>query len=290
MKKILINGVVAAFALTGCFEGGDIASVKGGVMDFNKSLKVGDAFGNWGECTQKRWSEFKTSNGKRIVQFECQSTKVQDFMRTVRSNFPNSRFQDASKDLDSTIMTVQWTINADDSFELSSFEKRYKWADGSVQEWTPKLDKLLQNVYNNVVEFDVARLETPRGSNAADYILTSLGMVRGYGKMVSPPTVSSAPPAEQKMVSPVVGAGASGATENYAESWQTIQKDPNAYLAKCTGEQKLVYMNNAGSVAAIAEAEARSDCTTKIAEVKQCMTKPGMKIDTCFDSANNRGD
>lgn len=236
MKKFLISGVVAAFALTGCFKGGDIASVKAGVMDFDKSLKVGDAFENWGECTHKKWSEFKTANGRKIVQFECRSTQVQDFVRTAKANFPKVYYQDARRDLEETTTTVQWTINTDDSFELTSFQKLYKWADGSVTEWTPLLDRLLKNVYENVAEFDIAKLDPPRGANAASDIRIYLDMVRGYGKKVSPPTVSPVATATTQPTNPTEEKKAA----DNAESIKQCMGKPNATAESCAAEAEFV--------------------------------------------------
>lgn len=37
--------------------------VRNGVMKFNQTLTIGEAFDNWGDCANKAWKEFKTDNG-----------------------------------------------------------------------------------------------------------------------------------------------------------------------------------------------------------------------------------
>ncbi len=287
MKKLLLCTVLTAWALAGCFEGSDIGRVKDGVMDFDKSLKVGDALGNWAECTEKNWSEIKTANGRKIVQFDCKSTKAREYMQYAKSHFPLYFSQDSVVP-EETTTTFQWTINTDDTFELTGADKLYKRTDGSVHRANETLEGLLKRAYSNQVEFDVSLLVGPGAIGRVDTMRVMLGML--MGPQVSPPTVSATAPTAPQAASPAADPKASTGAEGNAYAWASIQKDPNTYLEKCVEDERLGAIAHGVALSASAVEASRKVCAAKINDIKQCMGKPNAKVDSCFDTVGNTGD
>jgi len=72
MQKLLflVAAIVLLFGLNGCAN--DIDNVKDGVMDFDKTLTVGEAFDNWKACNKSQWNSFETDNGIKVVEFKCE--------------------------------------------------------------------------------------------------------------------------------------------------------------------------------------------------------------------------
>ena len=122
-----------ALACQGCFFQGDQGIVKNGTMQENKTLTVGEAFDGWSECESKTWSDFKSDNGQRIVQFECRVTGYPEFKKELRAILQNESKYDHF-DLSSIVSTYQWKINKDDSFQLASITTNWKWEDGKSYE------------------------------------------------------------------------------------------------------------------------------------------------------------
>ena len=71
MKKILsllFIGFVFIFVVC---SNGKISEVKDGVLNFDKSVTVGDAFDKYNYCKNVKWESFTTDNGRDVVQVTC---------------------------------------------------------------------------------------------------------------------------------------------------------------------------------------------------------------------------
>ncbi len=60
--------LLVLIALGGCSRSDDIDLVKNGVLEFDQSLTVGEAFENYKYFKKVKWEAFKTENGRRVVQ------------------------------------------------------------------------------------------------------------------------------------------------------------------------------------------------------------------------------
>ncbi|NIA10462.1 MAG: hypothetical protein GWP10_12220 [Nitrospiraceae bacterium] len=69
-KKTALSCIVFFLLVTlgACSNSSDIDLVKNGVLDFDKSLTIGEAFENYKYFTDVSWKAFKTENGRRMVQ------------------------------------------------------------------------------------------------------------------------------------------------------------------------------------------------------------------------------
>ena len=70
MFKIIFTTILIVL-FTGCFNNGNIDTVKNGTMSIDESLTIGQAFDNWNECENNKWDSIVEKNGRNIVVFSC---------------------------------------------------------------------------------------------------------------------------------------------------------------------------------------------------------------------------
>lgn len=77
MKKIIfLNFLTIAFVLSACSDS-NIEAVKKGVLEFDKTLTVGEAIDNYKYCDEKpSWKSFVSENGRDMVQASCDMNKA----------------------------------------------------------------------------------------------------------------------------------------------------------------------------------------------------------------------
>ncbi len=68
--RLAIASLTASLFLAGCFNS-DVDLVKDSVMEFDKTLTIGEALDNWKACEKTSWEQFETQNGKQIVEYTC---------------------------------------------------------------------------------------------------------------------------------------------------------------------------------------------------------------------------
>jgi len=68
MKRFVfgILTTMLMLGLSGCSDNTDL--VKDGIMNFNKTITVGNTFDNWKDCENSEWSSFETDNKTPVVQ------------------------------------------------------------------------------------------------------------------------------------------------------------------------------------------------------------------------------
>lgn len=147
----IITGV--SFVLSACGEGNNVDLVKGGLMDMNKTLTIGEAFDNYGECGARNWQEFETENGVSIVEFQCVSKTVSPFINVVKNlsgdSGPHLNITDST-------FIVQWSINRDgETFQLEYVGDLIQWGDGKeVEQSVDDIIVNIQNVYSDTYRYD----------------------------------------------------------------------------------------------------------------------------------------
>jgi len=191
MKKLIFgfSMLLILVGLSGCSSDEDI--VKDGVMNFNKSLTVGEALDNWSNCESKDWESFETSNGIKIVQFTCTEKNPtnfnKEFVSTIepvklemvqkvimkslgdfkgkawvekesRKNLISinkkiSNLKDSnSLNIESVKDIFQFTINKDESFKISSVQYEILWKDGKKISAPQNMMRQLQSAYQDNID------------------------------------------------------------------------------------------------------------------------------------------
>ncbi|WP_018402896.1 hypothetical protein [Marinobacter gelidimuriae] len=174
--KHMIPAIAILAFISGCSSSSDTDLIKNGVLEFNKTLTVGEAFDNWGECQQKQWKEFSSDNGQRVVQFNCVARNAAPFMQKVKSILTNESKYDHFG-LSEVTANFQWTINKDDSFQLNYVGTIWKWSDGKAKEVKGEVGQMLNSVYNNESTFDLSSLEDTES-------LVAVKTARAYADMM----------------------------------------------------------------------------------------------------------
>jgi hypothetical protein len=169
MQKLLflVAAIVLLFGLNGCAN--DIDNVKDGVMDFDKTLTVGEAFDNWKACNKSQWNSFETDNGIKVVEFKCEedmrnkSKEMIEFVKKINAekntqnrNSIYSIYYDLGDNysplsMTSKITSFQWTINKDNTFQLDNVQAERRWEDGTKNKWSEKPMEAMKAVYSNKV-------------------------------------------------------------------------------------------------------------------------------------------
>ena len=129
MKKIIFIAS-AAFLLTGC--GSNVDLVKDGVMEFDKSITVGDAIDNYKACKSVKWSEFTSTDKREVVEAKC----------TLKDEYKSKHNISVKGPIE---LTIQFNINKDGE----TFEFRYAGISADGKE-TPDLGvEALAAIYAN---------------------------------------------------------------------------------------------------------------------------------------------
>ena len=127
--KSMTSGIllIVVILFSGCSEekanSSNIEKVKKGVMNFDKSITIGQAFDNWNSCKNKKWNEFRTDNQKQIVEFTCKINNLN--------------------------CKIQWAINLDDTTKIIYAKLLKTKKDGTVLEKIVTTNRLLQAIYAN---------------------------------------------------------------------------------------------------------------------------------------------
>ena len=175
--KILIIGLLLSFFMTGCFS--EVDAVKSGIMNFNKTITVGEAFDNWDNCQKGEWESFETDNKIKVVQFTCLKKGVKEYMSKVKSFLSEKEKAKASYlDIVSNAQIFQFTINKDDTFQIDNVQVETVWSDGKKFSDSQKAMKELERVYKNEITFNINDLN----KMAAGQIAYVFQMIKSQAK------------------------------------------------------------------------------------------------------------
>ena len=124
--KYMTSGILLTIVIlfSGCSEESvslsNIEKVKNSVINFDKSITIGQAFDN---CKNKQWNEFTTDNQRQIVEFTCKINTLD--------------------------CTIQWAINLDDTTKIIYGKLLKTKKDGQVLERRITTNQLLKAIYAN---------------------------------------------------------------------------------------------------------------------------------------------
>jgi len=143
MKKIqlLILGLFLTIFMAGCSE---VSTVKDGTLNFDNSITVGEAFDKYSYFSDTDWTDFETSNGRKIVQVT--GTFNDDYIKKMGWT---KKFSEVS-------LIVQFKINKDDTFEIAAIGLEFTNLKGKTKKVdlgkgmsTRQLNMMLKELYND---------------------------------------------------------------------------------------------------------------------------------------------
>jgi len=132
----LTNEAIQDTQLSPIVQNNNINLVKNGILEYDKSLTVGEAFDNWKACQNNTsWTSFQTDNKRKIVQFTC----------------------DAYVDHLDKHFIFQFTINKDQTFILSYIGEEYIDTDGilSTSSSSKSFNSVIEDIYENKTRFEL---------------------------------------------------------------------------------------------------------------------------------------
>jgi hypothetical protein len=134
----------------------DTQLIKNGMLEFNKTISIGDAFDNWGDCSERSWKAFKSENGVRVVEFNCELKNAVQ-LKEAKKNTPTCLPSGCEwLDIAAANSTFQWTINTDNTFQISHVDSIIKWKDGRFFSKNENFLDSLDKVYSNVKTIDLS--------------------------------------------------------------------------------------------------------------------------------------
>jgi hypothetical protein len=128
--------VLILVVVSGCGKTDPVELVKSGVLEFNQTVTVGQAFDNWRACDSSSWSHYQNTNGATIVMFSCFDNDLIDTVRRFAEKNPEQYKSVAgSAYLTNCTRAFYFTIHADGSnFEYVTSSQIFEWSDGKKQE------------------------------------------------------------------------------------------------------------------------------------------------------------
>lgn len=147
--RVFLVMCVLGLSLTGCnkmrgLAMGEVATVKAGILEFDKSLTIGQAFDSYQYFKSTKWEEMKTDNGRKGCVVKCEIDTNKHPTINVSRN----------PELKSVEMQYQFLVNQDKSIQLNWCGVAVEMADGSrsVPEGNVNLLSCmasLKSIYNN---------------------------------------------------------------------------------------------------------------------------------------------
>lgn len=165
--KLWVSSIAIVILLGGCFQSENNESnkqnsienekninfIKNGAMDFDKTLTVGQAFDNWKYCSNKKWENFTTDNGRKVIQFECEYQQPLKFIELLQKSKKLSNEYFDYLNIRNIKLQVQWTLNIDNTFQLHNITEIVSWENGFVL--NQNIDNLfLKKIYDNKNYFE----------------------------------------------------------------------------------------------------------------------------------------
>jgi hypothetical protein len=139
--KLLMIGLFLSLMITGC---SNVDTVKDGTLNFDNSITVGEAFDKYSYFSDTEWTDFETSNGRRIVQV------------TGIFNDDYIKKMGWTKQFSEVSLIVQFKINKDDTFEIvaigletTNLKGKTKKVDLGKGMSTRQLNMMLKELYND---------------------------------------------------------------------------------------------------------------------------------------------
>jgi hypothetical protein len=148
----------------------NLTKVRNYVHPINKSITLGEAFGNFEDCKNHMWEELITSNNREMIQFSCDIVSEKKFLDDNISRFKQNNikisplllmgamaedikevnFDAPYMKIKNFKMIVQFTINRDNTIDVSYLGREIEWENG--EKYSPSVSKdYIENTLANVI-------------------------------------------------------------------------------------------------------------------------------------------
>lgn len=129
-----------------------VKSVKQGILDFDKSLKVGDAFDNYKYFSIKDWRAFETDQKRMVVEFKG-NIRVDQYIDEIEKEFGKKFQLLKDSNFNSLEYVTQFAISQDDdSFKIAFCGFNVNYKDGKTNNIPDKELSGVENIYKNELD------------------------------------------------------------------------------------------------------------------------------------------
>lgn len=148
----------------------NLTKVRDYVHSINKAITIGEAFGNFQDCKNHTWEELITSNNREMVQFSCDIASEKKFvddnilkfkqnnikispillMSAIAEDIKEVNFDAPYMKIANFKMIVQFTINRDNTIDVSYLGRQIEWENG--EKFSPSVStNHIENTLANVI-------------------------------------------------------------------------------------------------------------------------------------------
>lgn len=148
----------------------NLTKVRDYVHSINKAITIGEAFGNFQDCKNHTWEELITSNNREMVQFTCDIASEKKFvddnilrfkqnnikisplllMGAMAEDIKEVNFDAQYMKIANFKMIVQFTINRDNTVDVSYLGRQIEWKNG--EKFSPSVStNHIENTLANVI-------------------------------------------------------------------------------------------------------------------------------------------
>ena len=166
MKKQKLSLVICAIFFFGCSS--DIDKVKDGILDFDKSLTIGEAIDNYKMCENVAWSSFKSDNGRDMVEARCDLTNR--FLNLAENSFKNEkrRVEENFNEIAKNLLNNEKVIKEEGEKEIYNINLTADSIKNSFNEEVERELARMQRKFEHYKEtFDKCTEEAKREANQA---------------------------------------------------------------------------------------------------------------------------
>ena len=148
----------------------NLTKVMNYVHYLNKAITIGEAFSNFEDCKNHTWDEIITSNNTQMIQFTCDIASEKKFlddnilkfkqnnikispillMTAMAEDIKEVNFDAQYMKIANFKMIVQFTINRDNTIDVSYLGRQIEWENG--EKFSPSVSKdYIENTLANVI-------------------------------------------------------------------------------------------------------------------------------------------
>lgn len=171
LKKIILS---SSIFIISAYAADNISTVKNSIVNYDKSITIGQAFDKWKQCDSTKWENLVSDNGKKIVEYTCQMDsygkslqkqailELEERIASDKKYLKTSTFREVEekriKALEDKIpkiktklfkkVLVQWVINVDNTVDFA-YSGVVVQDNGTMKDMSYDTYKLLADVYQN---------------------------------------------------------------------------------------------------------------------------------------------
>lgn len=148
IKRIIVSLVV--LVLLGCDgkSNTDLQKIKGGMLKFNRTMTIGEAFDRYDICITRDWAEFENENKQNVVEFRCE-LPLDYLIWDKESDTAKSAVAAMQKQGCVMFLRYQFKVNANQTFDILHSEIVTTDKNGNISKYPIGAIDSINRIYEN---------------------------------------------------------------------------------------------------------------------------------------------